>query len=140
MTFTEETTRAGELLDDDSITVTDLPEDTRSAAEHIRSAFVGVMDRMPDVVGAARHGADTVADHFPEAVDRARLGAQETTVSLQSLPDPTLRLLAAASLGLAAGLFLRGAPRVMTLAAFVPALMLGGAIATRPLVVTRKTT
>jgi hypothetical protein len=132
MTFTDTTNRASELLEDASIEVADLPEETRSVAEHIRSAFVGVMDRMPDVVGAARSGADQVAEHFPDAVGRARVGAQETTASLQTLPDHTLRLLAAASLGLAAGLFLRGAPRVITLVAVAPAVLLGGAIATRP--------
>jgi hypothetical protein len=132
MTVTDATNRTGELLEDASITVADVPEETRSVAEHIRSAFVGVMDRMPDVVGAARSGADQVAEHLPEAVGRARVGAQETTATLQSLPDHTLRILAAGSLGLAAGFFLRGAPRAITLVAIVPAVLLGSAIATRP--------
>ena len=46
--------------------------------------------------------------------------------------DPTLQLLAAASVGCATGLYLAGSPRVMTLAAIAPAVIVGVAILTRP--------
>ena len=62
----------------------------------------------------------------------ARLGVAATTTTLQGLPDPTLRLVAAASIGLATGLHLAGAPRLISLAAIAPALLAGGAMATRP--------
>lgn len=52
--------------------------------------------------------------------------------TLQFLSDPTLRLLAAASIGLAAGLQLAGSPRLITLAAIAPAFLAGRAVATRP--------
>ncbi len=55
------------------------------------------------------------------------------TVALQILPDSTLRWLAAASVGLAAGLRLAGAPRVVAAAGVTPALMLGAAIVLRPI-------
>jgi hypothetical protein len=60
------------------------------------------------------------------------VGAQRTTTSLQALPDTTLRLIAGASIGFAAGLSLAGAPRLMAVAALVPAMFVGSAIATRP--------
>ena len=48
------------------------------------------------------------------------------------MPDTTLRMLAGVSVGVAAGLGLAGAPRLVILAALAPALLVGGAIATRP--------
>ena len=54
---------------------------------------------------------------MPDAAARARLGVEETTARLQTLPDSTLRLLAAASIGLATGLQLAGAPRLFIFAA-----------------------
>jgi len=72
------------------------------------------------------------ADRLPDAIDVALSGAQQTTSSLQTMPDPTLRILAAASLGFAAGLYLAGAPRLITLAAIAPAVIVGSAIVSRP--------
>ena len=75
---------------------------------------------MPEVLEGARSGAE-----------RARVGLEDTTSRLQTLPDDTLRLLAAGSIGLATGLFINGAPRLFTLAGLSPALLIGGAMATR---------
>jgi hypothetical protein len=48
------------------------------------------------------------------------------------MPDENLRLLAAVSIGLGAGLFLAGAPRLVTLAALTPALLVATVALTRP--------
>ena len=50
-----------------------------------------------------------------------------------ALPDSTLRWLAAGSVGLGAGLYLAGAPRVVTAAGFSPALAIAAAIVLRPI-------
>jgi uncharacterized membrane protein len=50
---------------------------------------------------------------------------------LQDLSDPRLKLLIAFSLGVGAGLWMAGAPRLVTLAALSPALVAGVAIASR---------
>jgi uncharacterized membrane protein len=50
---------------------------------------------------------------------------------LQELSDPRLKLLVAFSLGAGAGLWMAGAPRLITLAALSPALVAGVAIASR---------
>jgi hypothetical protein len=86
---------------------------------------------VPEVVATARREAGRVAEHVPEVVATARVGAKETATTLQAMPDPTLRQMAAASAGVAAGLYLAGAPRPITLAAIAPALIVGGAIVTR---------
>ena len=54
------------------------------------------------------------------------------TTALQSLPDSTLRWIAATSVGLAAGLRLAGAPRLVSAAGAAPALIVGAVIALRP--------
>jgi hypothetical protein len=60
-----------------------------------------------------------------------------TTSALQRLPDPTLRWLAAGSIGLGAGLYLSGTPRLVVAASVVPACLIGAAILLRPVVLTR---
>jgi hypothetical protein len=61
-----------------------------------------------------------------------RVGANSTTSALQTLPDPTLRWLAASSAGLSAGFYLAGAPRLVVAAGVAPALIMGAAIVLRP--------
>ena len=105
-----------------------ITETRAKAAESVQSA----LDHVPDLAASARSGAEQVVEHMPEAIDRARAGAQATTTTLQTMPDQTLKLLAAGSVGLAIGLHFAGAPRLLTLAALLPALFVGGAIVTRP--------
>ena len=69
----------------------------------------------------------------PGTVHATRAGAHGTTSALQTLPDPTLRWLAAGSVGLGAGLSLAGAPRLLVAAGLAPALILGAAIVARPI-------
>ena len=83
------------------------------------------------MAGQVREAVGDAAARVPDAADRARASVEDTTTRLQTLPDDTLRLLAAASVGLAAGLFIAGAPRIATVAALLPAALVGGAIATR---------
>jgi hypothetical protein len=133
MTATEAPRRATETVDDAGREQLDeIADESRSAADRARVAVMGAFERVPDLFGTARKGASQVADHLPEAVGRARVGAQETATTLQTMSDPTLRLLAAGSIGLAVGLYLAGARRPFTLAAMVPAVIAGSALATRP--------
>ncbi len=110
----------------------DIADETRSMADQVRGAVGDAIDHLPDALETARGGADQVAERIPGAVHRVRLGADETTTALQTMPDPTLRLFAAASIGMATGLYLAGAPRLIVLAAITPAVLAGGAMATRP--------
>lgn len=135
MTIAEASTTVIGTAKDSADTAGDLgneiDDQANSTVGQIRDAVGVAMDRMPDVKEAARSGVDMVAVHMPVVVERTRVGAQRTTTSLQTMPDTTLRLLAGASIGLAAGLSLAGAPRLIALAALVPALFVGGAVATR---------
>ncbi len=136
MTTTEATTRVTETADAVRDAGDEIVDEARSRVGRIRvtveDAVEDAVDHVPAVLESARSGAERLAERLPGAAARARLGVEETTITLQALPDPTLRLLAAASLGLATGLYLAGAPRLLIVAAGAPALFAGGAMATRP--------
>jgi hypothetical protein len=53
--------------------------------------------------------------------------------ALQRLPDSTLRWLAAGSVGLGAGFYLTGAPRLLVAAGVAPGLAMAAAIVLRPI-------
>ncbi len=135
MTITEAKDSAVETATDLTDRVDDagseMVEQSRSSVSQIRLAVGDAIDRVPDVLEAARSGVEQVAEQMPAAVERTRVGAQRTTTSLQAMPATTLRLIAGVSIGLAAGLTLAGAPRLVSLAALVPAIFVGGAEATR---------
>lgn len=83
-------------------------------------------------VEIVRSGASALIARVPGTMHATRQRAQETTTALQTLPDPTLRWLAATSVGLGAGLHLAGAPRLVTAAGLAPAALMGAAIVLRP--------
>jgi uncharacterized protein YjbJ (UPF0337 family) len=96
------------------------------------SATVPAHDRQTLLAGVVRRvsGAITMLiERVPGTIDATRAG----TSALQTLPDPTLRTLAAVSAGLGAGLYLARAPRLVVAAGIAPALLLGVAIVLRPL-------
>jgi hypothetical protein len=132
MTLTEAQSIAADAIEAASDEGDEFADQTRSAAGRARVAVMGAFEHVPDLLANARSSAEQVAERLPDAVDRARVGAHETALTMQTMSDTTLRLLAAGSLGLAAGLFLAGARRPITLIAAAPALIAGSAIATRP--------
>lgn len=132
MAITEARTRATDIFEAVRNEGGEIADEARSATGHVRVAVVGAIEHVPELLGTARSGAEQVAEHLPEAVERARSGVQETETRLQMMSDPTLRLLTAGLIGMAAGLYLAGARRPVTLVAIAAAFTVGSAIATRP--------
>jgi hypothetical protein len=66
----------------------------------------------------------------------AQSSANDAASELQRLPDSRLRRLAASSVGLRLGFYLAGAPRLIVAVATAAALLIGAAIALRPIVPT----
>jgi hypothetical protein len=104
----------------------------RTAIGRVRTATAAAIGKVPEAVGQARRGAGKVAHRLPGTIGQVRAGAQGTVTNLQTVPDSGLRLLAAASVGLGAGLRLAGKKRLATLAGFAPASLFGFAIMSRP--------
>jgi hypothetical protein len=84
-------------------------------------------------IKAARSGVTGLIERLPSAVRATGARARGATTALQRLPDSRLRLLAAGSIGLAAGFRLAGAPRLVSAAGIAPAVFVGAAIALRPI-------
>jgi hypothetical protein len=82
-------------------------------------------------LAGARATADEVGTRLPGIASAGAEGAAESMRMLQELSDPRLQLLMAFSVGVGAGLWMAGAPRLVTLAALSPALVAGVAIASR---------
>jgi hypothetical protein len=82
-------------------------------------------------LAGARATADEVGLRVPDIASAGAEGAAVSVKMLQELSDPRLQLLMAFSLGVGAGLWMAGAPRLVTLAALSPALVAGVAIASR---------
>jgi hypothetical protein len=97
---------------------------TRPASEVATFARTGV--------SVARRGAAGLVGRLPGTLKATRAGAQGAVGALQTLPDPTLRSLAATSVGLAVGLYLTRARRLAIVAGMVPAVLMGAAIVVRP--------
>ena len=108
-------------------------EGVRGAVQQARVKASEAVGHVPAMVGNARRRAGQVAERIPGAFEQVRSGAQTTVVRLQAVPDSGLRLAAAISIGLGAGLRLAGAPRLATLAGFAPASVFGFAILSRRL-------
>jgi hypothetical protein len=82
-------------------------------------------------LAGARATADDVSTRLPGIASAGAEGAAGSVRMLQEFSDPRLKLLVAFSLGVGAGLWMAGAPRLVTLAALSPAVVAGIAIASR---------
>ena len=106
---------------------------TPAPARDRRKRLASVVQRVSGAARKARTGATMAMVHVPGTIQATLAGAHGTTSALRALPDPTLRWLAAGSVGLGAGLSLAGAPRLLVAAEVAPALILGAAIVARPI-------
>jgi hypothetical protein len=97
-----------------------------------RTRLRSVVGRASRAVDLALATAATLFAHVPGTARATRERANATTRALQLLPDSTLQGLAASSIGLGAGFYLAGLPRLVTATAVTPAVIIGAAIALRP--------
>ena len=115
------------------MTAQELPHDvgTTAPADDLETGRSSAVQRVSGAVRIARTGVVTLVERAPGALRATGAGVQGTTSALQRLPDSTLRWLAAGSVGLAAGLRLARAPRLVRMAGTAPALLVGAAIVLR---------
>jgi hypothetical protein len=109
------------------------PEPPADGSSQAGRQRLGVaIERATDVMERAASSARNLASLVSVTAQETRIRANETTTSLQILPDSTLGGLAAGSIGLGAGFYLAGVPRLVTAAAVAPAMILGAAMILRP--------
>jgi hypothetical protein len=82
-------------------------------------------------VDTVKSGAGQVVERLPDLAEEARSGAAGTAETFEAMPQATLQIVTAASLGFGAALFLAGAPRLITLLSLVPAIFAAGTIVGR---------
>jgi hypothetical protein len=110
--------------------------DDQIVDEDIHEYRANIARRASGAIKSLRAAASKMIGRAPQAMqdtmDATRDGARATTSALQTLPDSTLRWLAASSVGLGAGLYLAGKQRILIAAGVAPAVIMGAAIALRP--------
>jgi hypothetical protein len=85
----------------------------------------GIGGTVADAAGTIRSVATDAAERIPEVASATRSALVEVDRQVEAGSDEMLTVGTALSFGLAAGLLLAGANRVMVLSAFVPAAVLG---------------
>jgi hypothetical protein len=79
-----------------------------------------------DLASQVEDSSARLADRVPVAVEAVRSSAADAARTVEAMPEPTRLMLASLSVGLGAGLYLAGAPRLLTLIAFAPAIAVAG--------------
>jgi hypothetical protein len=88
--------------------------------------------RLRSAVRMARTTAPMLQRRSARAVAATRAGIAWTATRVQAMPSSTSRSLATGSVGLGAGLFIGGAPRIVAATGVAPAVVIGAAILLRP--------
>ena len=83
--------------------------------------------RLRSAVRMARATAPTLRRRSGRAAAATRTGLGWTTRAVQAMPSSTSRSLAAGSVGLGAGLYIGGAPRLVAATGVAPAIVIGAA-------------
>ena len=82
-------------------------------------------DQARDVAANVRGAAETVASRLPEAAAQTRAAVDEAARRIETGSDEMLTAGTSLSLGLAIGMLVGGAPRILVALALVPAAAMG---------------
>jgi len=106
--------------------------DPGASSRRGRKRSRGLARRAAGTVELGIGTAGTLFERLTGGARVIRVKANATTSALQLLPNSTLQGLAASSMGLGAGFYVAGLPRLVTAAAMAPAMIIGAAIVVRP--------
>ena len=88
-------------------------------------------DMVRNLVDTLGEATDEAEDRLTSVASSAEASMRKANASLRRSSDTTLGVVGAFSLGLAAGLLLSGANRLLTLAALTPAVLVAGVVLER---------
>jgi phage-related tail protein len=91
----------------------------------------GLVSGAQDAAQKVRTAAGDVAERVPAAATSAQAAVTETAKTLDELPDQTLMLGAAFSLGMGVGMFVTGTNRLVVLLSMVPAAAMAATLLNR---------
>jgi hypothetical protein len=89
------------------------------------SSTSSTKDQARDVAANVRGAAETVASRLPEAAAQTRAAVDEAARRIETGSDEMLTAGTSLSLGLAIGMLVGGAPRILVALALVPAAAMG---------------
>jgi hypothetical protein len=105
------------------MSATTIPANRRTSAPRIKTAAEDTRKDIAATFESIRSTAGDFGERVPGLVDGVRNRAAAGAREIDGWPEQTRRLVAAASIGLGAGLAIGGAPRLLLGAALVPALV-----------------
>ena len=100
-------------------------QDTAITNGSSSSTSSGAKDQARDVAANVRGAAETVASRLPEAAAQTRAAVDEAARRIETGSDEMLTAGTSLSLGLAIGMLIGGAPRLLVAVALVPAAAMG---------------
>jgi hypothetical protein len=86
----------------------------------------GIVSSARGLVGQVGAVSATLVETLPDAADAVRGSARDAYRTVETMPRSQQKTLTRTSLGLGAVLFILGAPRLLTLLAFLPAVVMAG--------------
>ena len=105
----------------------------RDTGADLADAADDAVDAVRDGAEKLRGGAEELGSPLPAALEAFQAGARATSKSMRTMPEENLRLMLAMSAGLGVGLYMAGSPRLVTLVALAPALLIAGVWMSRPM-------
>ncbi len=105
------------------MSATTVTRNHRTTGSRIETVAEDTRKNVTATFESIRATAGDVGDRVPGLVDGVRNRAAAGTREIDGWPEQTRRLVAAASIGLGAGLAIAGAPRLLLGAALVPAIV-----------------
>ena len=98
----------------------------KSTTKKAAKATGGIVNSARDLVDQVGAVSATLVETLPDAAETVRGSAMDAYRTVESMPKSQQKTVTRASLGIGAALFVLGAPRILTLLAFLPAIVLSG--------------
>jgi hypothetical protein len=98
----------------------------KRTAKEAASRAGGLVSSARDIAGQVQAVSATLVESLPDAAEAMRGSAMDAYRTVETMPKSQQKTLTRASLGVGAALFILGAPRVLTLLAFLPAIAMAG--------------
>ena len=98
----------------------------KRTAKEASSRASGLVSSARDIAGQVQAVSATLVESLPEAAEAMRGSAMDAYRTVETMPKSQQKTLTRASLGVGAALFILGAPRLLTLLAFLPAIAMAG--------------
>ena len=112
------------------MTSSNTPKTTKAKVTRTRKAAAaragGIVSSARGLAGQVGAVSATIAETLPDAADAVKGSALDAYRTVETMPKSQQKTLTRASLGIGAALFVLGAPRILTLLAFLPALAVAG--------------